>query len=159
MEIFASTQRSDERCGIVVRAGVGLLSRIRASSLGRTRSRRILMLNKYSLVATRRVEPLLASVVLVVSLCGHVLAGSAAKYLPPPQPKGGAVATVEITPPPDSAGRQIFAGLKRDGRIVARGKAVVPPTGNATVKIDAMEATQALPDGEYELWLTINRDA
>jgi len=117
------------------------------------------MLNKYSLVATRRVEPLLASVVLVVSLCGHVLAGSAAKYLPPPQPKGGAVATVEITPPPDSAGRQIFAGLKRDGRIVARGKAVVPPTGNATVKIDAMEATQALPDGEYELCLTINRDA
>ncbi len=117
------------------------------------------MLNKYSLIATRRVKPLLPLIVLVVSLCGRVFAGNAAKYLPPPQPKGSAVATVEVAPPPDSAGRQIFAGLKRDGRIVASGKTVIPSSGNATVKIDAMEATQTLPDGEYELWLTINRDA
>ena len=57
--------------------------------------------------------------------------------------------------PPGNEGRKIFAGLKRDGRIVARGEAVTPISGNVAVKI---LATQALPDGEYELWLTINRD-
>ena len=117
------------------------------------------MLNKYSLIAPQRVVPLLALIVLIGSLRGCGSAKRAAKFFPPPQPKGSTVATVEITPPTDSAGRQIVAGLKRDGRIVARGTAAIPASGKVTVKIDAMEATNTLPDGEYEVWLTINRDA
>ena len=105
-----------------------------------------------------RIKILLPLIVFVASLVGRVFADNTAKYLPPPQPQGGVVATVEITPRPGNVGRKIFAGLKRDGRIVARGEAVVPTNGNATVKIEAMEATQILPYGEYELWLTIDRD-
>ena len=81
------------------------------------------------------------------------------KYLPPPEAKGAVVATVAVTPPPDTVGRSIFAGLKRDGRIVARGESVVPPAGNVALSIRAMEPAQTVPDGEYELWVTINRDA
>ena len=51
-------------------------------------------------------------------------------------------------------GGNYLQGLKRDGRIVARGESVVPQNGNTTVNIQ----TAGLSDGEYELWLTINRD-
>ena len=105
-----------------------------------------------------RIKSLLPLIVLIGSLGGSISAENAAKFLPPPLPRGGVVATVDVTPPADNVGRKIFAGLKRDGRIVARGEATVPTNGNATVKIEAMEVTQTLPDGDYELWLTINRD-
>src|SRR5579871_1487858 len=106
------------------------------------------------------VKPLLSALVAVLLVsCGRMPAASEIKYLPPPQPHGGVVATVDITSPPSHAGQKIFAGLKRDGRIVARGEAVVPSSGNAEVIIQAMEASQPPPDGEYELWLTISGDA
>src|ERR1035437_3949604 len=124
------------------------------------------MLNENSLIPARfakplfstRIKTLLPLVVLVGSLGGRISAENAAKFLPPPQPQGGEVATVEVTPPPGNVGRKIFVGLKRDGRIVARGEATVPTNGNATVTIEAVEETQTLPYGEYELWLTIDRD-
>ena len=106
-----------------------------------------------------RSKALLPLIAIVVSLCGRVFAERDAKDLPPPQAQGVVVATIEVTPPPDSEGREMFAGLKRDGRIVARGVAVIPKDGTVAVKIQTMEATQSLPDGACELWLTINRDA
>ena len=69
------------------------------------------------------------------------------------------VATVDITAPPGNSGRKVFAGLVRDGRIVARGEAVVPNNGTVQVIIQAMDATPPVPDGEYDLWLTVGRDA
>ena len=69
------------------------------------------------------------------------------------------VATVDITAPPGNSGRKVFAGLTRDGRIVARGEAVVPNNGAVQVIIQAMDASPPVPDGEYDLWLAISRDA
>lgn len=68
------------------------------------------------------------------------------------------MATVEITPPANTAHKTVYAGLKREGRILARGQATLPASGNAQVVIHAMEPSTALPDGQYELWLTIDRD-
>ena len=87
----------------------------------------------------RLLVPLLVS---FISLCGVLYAAQD-------------VATVEVAPPAGNAERKIFAGLKRDGRIVARGEATVSSETNVVVKIQSMEG---LPSGEYELWLTINRD-
>ncbi len=115
-------------------------------------------MNERTLFSNRRVKPLLPLIILVVLAYGRVGAAEKRVFFAPPQPQGGVVATVEVAPPPENVGKKIFAGLKRDGRIVARGQAVIPSTGNATVEIKAMEATQALPEGEYELWLTIDRD-
>ncbi len=104
-----------------------------------------------------RIKTLLPVIFLIALACGASAAEKTVLY-PPPQPLGGKVASVEFTPPSGNVGRKVFAGLKRDGRIVARGEAVVPTNGNATVEIQPMEATRTLPDGEYELWLTIARD-
>ena len=114
-------------------------------------------MNKQTLSPNRCVKALLPLLIFVV-LATYAGATEKLMFYPPPQPQGAEVATVELTPPPGNAGRKIFAGLKRDGRIVARGEAVVPSSGNVTVKIEAMEATQIVTDGEYELWLTINRN-
>jgi pullulanase len=118
----------------------------------------ISIVNKQTFYSNRCVKAVLPLIIFVVMACGR--AGAAEKlvlYLPP-QPQGGVIATVEVTPPPGNAGRKIFAGLKRDGRIVARGETQVPSNGNATVSMQTMEAAQTLADGECELWLTINRD-
>ena len=77
----------------------------------------------------------------------------------PPEPKGPLVATVEITPPEGNAGKEIFAGLKLNGRIVARGKAVVPESGTVSLPLNAMSPGAVLAPAEYVLWLTIHRDA
>ncbi len=123
-------------------------------------------MNEQTFSSSRRVKPffsvrvkrLLPLIAIVVLTSGRV--GAAEKWVlyPPPQPQGGVIATVEVAPPPGNEGRKIFAGLKRDGRIVARGDATVSSGGSVSVKIQAMEATPGLPDGEYELWVTINRD-
>ena len=105
-----------------------------------------------------RIKTVLPLIILVALAIGRVSATEKLVLYPPPQPQGGTVAAVEVTPPAGNVGRKIFAGLKRDGRIVARGEAVVPTNGNVTVEIQPMEATQTLPFGEYELWLTIDRD-
>lgn len=126
----------------------------------------ISIVNEETLSSSRRVKPffstriniLLPLIVLVALACGRVGAAEKLALFPPPQPQGGVVATVEVAPPPGNVGRKIFAGLKRDGRIVAFGEAAVPTNGNVTVNIQAVEATQTLAYGEYELWLTIDRD-
>jgi pullulanase len=106
-----------------------------------------------------RIKSLLPLIAVVVASCRSVPTASQAKYFPPPQPTGSVVATVNVAPPPGNEGRTVFAGLKLNGRIVARGQAVVPRDVPLPVAIRAMESTQSLTDGEYELWLTINRDA
>ncbi len=124
-------------------------------------------MNEPIVATARRVKPFLparARVLLpllaaVLVSCGRAPAERETRYLPQPQPRGGVAATVDITPPPGNAGRKILAGLKREGRIVARGEAIVPNAGSVQVIIQAMDATQLVPDGEYELWLTINSDA
>jgi len=98
-------------------------------------------------------------VVILASSCGRIPVERETKSLPQPRPRGGVVATVDITAPPGNSGRKVFAGLAREGRIVARGEAVVPNNGTVQVIIQAMDASPPVPDGEYELWLTIGRDA
>lgn len=100
--------------------------------------------------------PLLAA---IIASCGGASTEHGVKYLSPPKPRGGVVATVDVTPPPGNVGRKIFAGLKHEGRILARGEAVVPNNGSVEVIVQAMDASHSPPDGEYELWLTINSDA
>src|SRR5579862_3712906 len=107
---------------------------------------------------SQRANALLPLLVTLLVSCGHGVTQHETKYLPPPKPRGGVVATVDITPPVGSAGRKIFAGLKREGRIVARGEAVVPGSGKVQVIIQAMDASRTPPEGEYELWLTVNSD-
>jgi len=104
-----------------------------------------------------RFGPLPLLLVAMLALCGRTSAGQASQYLPQPQAQGGVVATVDITPP-GNVGRKILVGLKREGRIVARGGAVVPSGGNVQVILQALDAAQPVPDGEYELWATISRD-
>ena len=108
------------------------------------------MLNKHNLFAVP-IRAQLSLVIFVAFLCGRASADRAANDLPLPQSKDTAAATVEVTPPPDNVGRHIFAGLKRDGRIVALGEAEVPPTGNVTVSIQAIQSMQDLPDRAQQL--------
>ncbi len=54
--------------------------------------------------------------------------------------------------------RKSFAGLKREGVVLARGEAVVAADGKARLELRAVEPTTAVPDGEYELCATIDRD-
>lgn len=77
---------------------------------------------------------------------------------PVPQATGIAVATVDFAPPAGQAKRTVFAALKREGRIVARGEATVPAAGNGQVVLRALDAATLVPDGEYDLWMTIDRD-
>jgi pullulanase len=77
---------------------------------------------------------------------------------PPAQATGVAVATVDFVPPAGNANRTVYAALKRDGRIVARGDATVPATDTAQIILRALDAATLVPDGEYDLWMTINRD-
>jgi pullulanase len=77
----------------------------------------------------------------------------------PPEAKGRVLATAEITPPEGYAGREMLAGLKLNGRIVARGTATVPGSGNATLELRAMDPDFVLREAEYILWLNINNDS
>ncbi len=88
-------------------------------------------MNKQTLSPNRCVKALLPLLIFVVLAGGHAGATEKLMFYPPPQPQGAEVATVELTPPPGNAGREIFAGLKRDGRIVARGEAVAPNQAGA----------------------------
>ncbi len=106
----------------------------------------------------RRTRALVLTVLAAfLTSCGRV--PIAAPSLPQPRPKGGVVATVDISAPPGNSGRKVFAGLAHDGRIIARGEAVVPDKGTVEVIIQAMDASPPVADGEYELWLTIGRTA
>ena len=98
--------------------------------------------------------------VLAAASCGRAPSTTeqAANLLPPPKPTGIAVATVEITPPAGNANRQIFGCLKREGLIVARGEATIPAQGSVQLVLQAMAPSTMLPDGEYDMWLAINRD-
>ena len=124
-------------------------------------------MNEQSFITKPRTAPFLspratiwlALIAVVVVSCQTVPTQNEAKQFPPPQPKGAVVATVNITAPPGNEGRTIFAGLTLDGHVVARGQAVIPKTNTVQVPIRAMELTQTLPESQYELWLTINRDA
>ncbi len=100
----------------------------------------------------------LPMLVAVLACCSGGSSEPQTKFQPQPQTRGAVVATVDITPPTGNAGRKILAGLKRDGRVVARGEAIVPNSGPAQLIIQAMDPSQTVPDGEYELWLTISRD-
>jgi pullulanase len=85
-------------------------------------------------------------------------APTARETVPPPTATGVAVATVEITPPPGNANKKIYAGLVREGRVVGRGEATVPASGNVQVLVNTLDAATMVPDGEYDLWLTLDRD-
>ena len=110
----------------------------------------------FSRTRSRVLLPILAA---VLASCGRVPGEHQTRFLPQPQPRGAVVATVDITPPLGNASRKILAGLKREGRVVARGQAIVPNNGAVQVIIQAMDASRPVADGEYELWLTISRDA
>ncbi len=68
------------------------------------------------------------------------------------------MATFDVAVPPGNTGRQIFAGLKRGGRIVARGVAVAGKSVRVEIKLRTLAADEALPDAEYELWIALDRD-
>lgn len=96
----------------------------------------------------------------VVSVsCERSVVREPVKLFPPPTPRGDVVATVEATLPVGHQGRKVLAGLKRQGRIVARAEA--PCTHNQTtvqLELRAMERDWQLVDDVYELWITIDRD-
>jgi hypothetical protein len=78
--------------------------------------------------------------------------------VPPPRAEGIEIATLQITPPKGNDGRKIFAGLKRDGRIVGRGDGTVSATGTTAVVMRTLDKTVELKNGAYDLWLVIDRD-
>lgn len=78
--------------------------------------------------------------------------------LPPPAAAGAVVATVPVAVPAGHEGHRIFAGLKRGGRIVARGEATIAGQDRVEIPLRALEAGPALAEGEYELWVTLDRD-
>ena len=80
------------------------------------------------------------------------------KFQPPPQPRGEVVATLEAVVPAGQSGRPVFAGLKLNGRIVARGTAVCDHGRPLTIPLRAMEPGWDLADDVYELWVSIDRD-
>jgi len=71
---------------------------------------------------------------------------------------GPEIATVEVTPPPGNAGRKLFAGLKREGRIVGRGEATLTETGIVQAVVRALDKNTQITDGAYDFWLVIDRD-
>jgi len=98
-------------------------------------------------------------VVLLATSCGKAPMKPRLENLQPvPAATGIAVATVDFTPPAGNANRPVYAALKREGRIVARGETTIPATGNAQIVFKALDAATLVPDGEYDLWMTIDRD-
>lgn len=98
------------------------------------------------------------SAVVSVS-CERSMVREQANLFPPPSPQGEVVATVEVTLPAGHQGRKVLAGLKRQGRIVARGEAPCgPETQTVQFPLRAMESDGQLVDDVYELWITIDRD-
>ena len=100
----------------------------------------------------------LVAALLVASACHRTPVKPAAHSLPPPEPAGPTVTTVAVASPADAAGRTLFAGLKRDGRIVARGQAAARAQGLTTIELRAMDAAHVPADGPCELWLCLNLD-
>jgi pullulanase len=78
--------------------------------------------------------------------------------LPPPKAEGVEIATVQIKPPPGNAGHRLFAGLKRDGHIVARGDGTVGTNSLTEIVLRTLDKSTAMPNGAYDLWLVIDRD-
>lgn len=81
-----------------------------------------------------------------------------AKLLPPPVATGFEIATLRIVPPRGNEGRKIYAGLKREGRIIGRGETSIAKTGITELVVRALDKTTRLSDGNYDLWLVIDRD-
>ena len=106
-----------------------------------------------------RFIPLASMLVVMLASCGRAPdTSTASNPSPPPADSGVEIATVGVTPPPGNSGRKLFAGLKREGRIVGRGEATVTETGPVQVVIRALDKDTKLPDGTYDLWLVIDRD-
>jgi pullulanase len=105
----------------------------------------------------RRFQFLIISV-LMFALSSCKRAPAPRDTLPAPQATGVAVATVEIAPPAGNANRKIYAALVREGRIVGRGETTIPASGNVQVLINALDAATMVPDGQYDLWLVLDRD-
>lgn len=104
-------------------------------------------------------SPLLASVLAIALVsCQKPQPSPPAQLFPPPAATGSDVATVDCAVPAGNENRTIFAGLKRDGRVVARGEAIAPASGSVRLSLRALDAAKAAPDGDYELWLTVDRD-
>lgn len=68
------------------------------------------------------------------------------------------VATVTVAVPPGQHERPLLAGLKSAGRIIARGSATTAFASQVAVPLRLMDAGQELPAGDYELWITLDRD-
>ena len=101
---------------------------------------------------------LFAALVGGVISCERGVVKESKKFQAPPQPQGDVVATVEVAVPAGQGGHPILVGLKRNGRIVARGSAVCDHEKPITIPLHAMEAGGKLGDDVYELWVTIDRD-
>jgi pullulanase len=80
------------------------------------------------------------------------------KILPPPVATGFEIATLRIVPPRGNEGRKLYAGLKYGGRIVGRGEASIASTGITELVVRALDPSTSLPNGNYDLWLVIDRD-
>src|ERR1043166_6166679 len=104
----------------------------------------------------RRLPRFVAALALSLASCGK--APPSPQFLPPPEATGIEIATLEVTPPPGNAERKLFAGLKREGRIVGRGEAKLSETGVVQVVVRALDKDTQLTSGPYDLWLVIDRD-
>ncbi len=95
------------------------------------------------------------------TVSGALLIGcecAAAPSLPPPKAEGAEVVTLQIQPPAGTDGRRVFAALKRDGRIVARGKSAVGTNGVIELVLRALDKETQMPTGTHDLWVVIDRD-
>ena len=95
------------------------------------------------------------------TVSGALLIGcecAAAPSLPPPKAVGAEVTTLQIQPPTGNEGRKVFAALKRDGRILARGESTVGTNGVIELVLRTLnKETQSLA-GTHDLWVVIDRD-
>ena len=78
--------------------------------------------------------------------------------VPPLKAEGSEVTTLQLKLPPGNSGRPVFAGLKRDGRLVARGEGMVGTNAVTDVVFRTLDKTIAIQNGAYDLWVVIDRD-
>lgn len=100
-------------------------------------------------------------ILAVVSVTVYVIGSRMEPRATPPAPKptGTEILVLEVPAPPGGEGRAIYAGLKREGQLVAWGQGTLPATGIVEVAMQLMDPRTQMRNGEYELWASVHRRA
>ena len=76
---------------------------------------------------------------------------------PAPKPTGEELLVLEVPESTGAAGRTIYAGVKRDGTLVAWGQGALSATSVVEVAVHLMDPQTQLGNGSYELWASVHR--